>query len=529
MFCEKCGNQIKDGDLFCQKCGAPVPGQTPVQAAEQTAEQVQEVQQAASQAPEQAPQQAQQFAPAPEQAQQYAPAPEQAQQYAPAPGQAQQVAPAPKAPRKPLSPKMKKIIIFGGAGVAVLAAFLIVLFTVIIPAAREASRIDITKYYTIKIDGVDKEEENPSVLDGKIDGRFGIDYKKFAEENKVDEKKAEDYLDRLSDMLNVKVVKDGEDVSGYLDDVKAEDVYTITVEWPTDGGSAEMDAISERLNDYGFGSLSDSIDPEKKIEKIENELGVEFKHKPLSCEIKVADALDAQGIKLAVPTEMNVLGYIKDNNLFVQEGHRSGDISLSIKKFETTFGDFTVSKPDDEYYTNVTVKKGNKEVGSFDIEMSNHNYLKSNEEITVSYDSYDVSSLADKGVVLTGDKITYTVVGPEEFTADVAKNNVEALKTFFNDNVKKEDWKADEKDQITLNNIYYSTNSDDRAYVVYVYTNATQKYSKTMYMDAEYLYMEDGTLKNDGYCGTGSSGKDVKEAVSYCSYLKSPYTSTQIL
>jgi hypothetical protein len=48
-------------------------------------------------------------------------------------------------------------------------------------------------------------------------------------------------------------------------------------------------------------------------------------------------------------------------------------------------------------------------------------------------------------------------------------------------------------------------------------------------MDAEYLYMEDGALKNDGYCSTGSSGKDVKEAVSYCSYLKSPYTSTQIL
>lgn len=119
--------------------------------------------------------------------------------------------------------------------------------------------------------------------------------------------------------------------------------------------------------------------------------------------------------------------------------------------------------------------------------------------------------------------------GPEEFTADVAKNNVEALKTFFNDNVKKEEWKADEKDQITLNNIYYSTNSDDRAYIVYVYTNATQKYSRTMYMDAEYLYMEDGALKNDGYCSTGSYGKDVKEAVSYCSYLKSPYTPTRIL
>ena len=50
-----------------------------------------------------------------------------------------------------------------------------------------------------------------------------------------------------------------------------------------------------------------------------------------------------------------------------------------------------------------------------------------------------------------------------------------------------------------------------------------------MYMDAKYLYMEGGALKNDAYCYTDSSGKDVKEAVSYCSYLKSPYTSTQIL
>ena len=41
--------------------------------------------------------------------------------------------------------------------------------------------------------------------------------------------------------------------------------------------------------------------------------------------------------------------------------------------------------------------------------------------------------------------------------------------------------------------------------------------------------MEDGPLKTDAYCSTASSGKDVKEAVSYCSYLKSPYTPTQIL
>ena len=255
---------------------------------------------------------------------------------------------------------------------------------------------------------------------------------------------------------------------------------------------------------------------------------MEFKHKTLSREIKIADALEEQDIKLIEPTEMDVLKYIQDNNLLVQEGHRSGDISLSIDKFETTFGDYTVSKADKDYYTGIYVKKGDKEIGTFDIEMSDRSYLKSNDEITVSYDSYDVSRLEEKGVKLTGDSFTYTVVGPEEFTADVAKKNVEALKTYFNDNVKKEDWKAADKDQITINNIYHSSDSDS-SYIVYVYTNTTQKYCKTMYMNAEYLYMEDGALKNDSYCSTDLSGKDVKEAVSYCSYLKSPYTPTQIL
>ena len=190
MFCEKCGNQIADGEKFCQQCGAPVPGQAP--------------------APEQVQQAAQQ---APEQAQQYAPAPEQAQQYAP----------APKAPRKPLSPMMKKIILFGGIGVAVLAAFLVVLFVVIVPGCQEAARIDITKYYTIKV-SIDEEEENPSVLDGKINGSFEIDYEKFAKDFKVDKEKAKSGLDSLAGILEVKVTKDGDKAS--LKDAKADDVYT---------------------------------------------------------------------------------------------------------------------------------------------------------------------------------------------------------------------------------------------------------------------------------------------------------------
>lgn len=507
MFCENCGNPMNDDEKFCQKCGTPAPGQARVET------------------PVQAPAAAPAEAPQP-----YAPTPEQAAQ----PYVSQQYPAAPKAPKKPLSPLMKKIILFGSIGVAVIAAFLVVLFVVIVPGCQEAARVDITKYYTIEITNIDKEEETPSVLDGKIDGHFNIDYKKFAKDYKVSEEKAEQNLEALAYMLELKATdKDGKEVSSYIDDMKSDDVYKITVSWPGEnaGQSSELDALNEGLKQYGvdLSSYTDALSPAKTIAKAEKELGVEFKHKTLSREIKVGDALKAQGISLIEPTEMDVLGYVKENNLLVQDGHRSGDITLSVKAFETTFGDYTVKKSDDDYYSDITVKKGDKEVGSFDIELSDHYYLKSNDEITVSYDSYDVDRLADKGVVLTGDEFTYTVVGPEEFTLDVAKKNIELLKTYFNDNVVNEDWKADAKDQITLNNIYYSTNSDGKGYIVYVYTNTTQKYCKTMYMNIEYLYVEDGKLNNDSYCSTDLSGKDIKEAIGYCSYLKSPYTPTQIL
>jgi type II secretory pathway pseudopilin PulG len=31
MFCQKCGNELQDGAIFCAKCGMPVAGATPVQ------------------------------------------------------------------------------------------------------------------------------------------------------------------------------------------------------------------------------------------------------------------------------------------------------------------------------------------------------------------------------------------------------------------------------------------------------------------------------------------------------------------
>lgn len=50
MFCYNCGNQLKDGDRFCDKCGLPV------EASAKAAEEMAEQSDAAAPAPEPAPQ-----------------------------------------------------------------------------------------------------------------------------------------------------------------------------------------------------------------------------------------------------------------------------------------------------------------------------------------------------------------------------------------------------------------------------------------------------------------------------------------
>lgn len=98
MFCSKCGTQNPDGGMFCAGCGAALTDNN-------------------------AAQQAQQVQPA-----------QPAQQAQPTQFDRQMTAQPFSAAVKPASNKKKNMIIIFSACGAVLAAFLIVLFTVIIPA-----------------------------------------------------------------------------------------------------------------------------------------------------------------------------------------------------------------------------------------------------------------------------------------------------------------------------------------------------------------------------------------------------------
>ena len=185
MFCEKCGNPVNDNDKFCQKCGAPVKplNAAPQQAPEAPQPEVQPMQAPEAPQPEVQPVQAPE-APQPEVQPVQAPRPEvqpmQAPEgYQPVPPMADDfnqtnVQTVPPAEKKPFPKAAKLGIIFGGIGVAAVAAILVVIFAVIIPMTKP--KIDLTKFVT-----VDLYEHGESVVDGKINGELELDSRKIVD------------------------------------------------------------------------------------------------------------------------------------------------------------------------------------------------------------------------------------------------------------------------------------------------------------------------------------------------------------
>lgn len=130
MFCSQCGNQNPDGAKFCLNCGTPLSANVP--SAPQTVQQVPPMQQSMNQVPPSYNAQQPMNQPPQYQGQ---PMPGQ-----PAPYGAQLAFAAPyySAPAK----KSKTVPIIIGIVGALLTAFLIVLFTVIIPGSSIKSKIN---------------------------------------------------------------------------------------------------------------------------------------------------------------------------------------------------------------------------------------------------------------------------------------------------------------------------------------------------------------------------------------------------
>ena len=385
MFCEKCGAPIPDGASFCEKCGAPVASQPAQPAYDQPGPLPEQLMNNQPQQPAPAPAQ-------PMNSQPQQPLPVQPYQ----PNQLQQ----PAAPKKPLDPKTKKIIMLSSIGGGALLVILILLFTVIIPAVQKANEIDISQYYIIRFEGVQEEQKEKSVMDGKIDGRFVWDTEKFAADRKMPVDKAKSLLYNIQSYIDLGYYANGEETySNSFDDKSESDTFKVTFTWPKEGGNAYERFLSNL----------------PAIERYEREAGVKFKHEDNAREYKLADVLKEQNITVKKPLSVSLLTYIKDNNLIVEDGEVSGRASVSVKAFETTFGDYTFRLPSDSTHVDVIDKNSNK-IGSIGLDISQRHYLRNGDIITIEYSYGAKSSMEEKGIILEGDSISYTVTAPEPTT-----------------------------------------------------------------------------------------------------------------
>ena len=415
MFCEKCGHSNTNSARFCEKCGAPMsgdvtqlassPDETPVTRVWtpdakpdtwQPPERSWESPEQQWQPPEADPLHLvddgyeqyyrQKYPSHPDNGYDAAYPPEYPPEYE------DQYQPQPEDPQKGTNKKTKRIILFSAIGASVLAVVLILLFAVILPAVNRSNPTDISRYYTIKFAGVDEGVPEQSLSDGKISCWFAWDYQQFALDSQMPKSKAKNLLDDVDSFVQKQYILNGE-VAYFssFDNLKTADTIKVSFIWPT--GEAEKNLV----------------------EKCEKTYGVRFLHDYSTREYNIGDALRQKNITIKQPADVDLLRYIADNGLFVEEVKSDGKVSVSIASFETKINGYTFTMNKGSLSVLVLDDKDFK-IGRFDLEMSNSVNLRGGDVVTLKYDSYARRNMLDKGVVLQGDSVTYTVKTPAATT-----------------------------------------------------------------------------------------------------------------
>ena len=303
-----------------------------------------------------------------------------------------QYQPQPEDPQKGTNKKTKRIILFSAIGASVLAVVLILLFAVILPAVNRSNPTDISRYYTIKFAGVDEGVPEQSLSDGKISCWFAWDYQQFALDSQMPKSKAKNLLDDVDSFVQKQYILNGE-VAYFssFDNLKTADTIKVSFIWPT--GEAEKNLV----------------------EKCEKTYGVRFLHDYSTREYNIGDALRQKNITIKQPADVDLLRYIADNDLFVEEVKSDGKVSVSIASFETKINGYTFTMNKGSLSVLVLDDRDFK-IGRFDLEMSNSVNLRGGDVVTLKYDSYARRNRLDKGGVLQGDSVTYTVKTPAATT-----------------------------------------------------------------------------------------------------------------
>ena len=389
---------------------------------------------------------------------------------------------------KKLPKKTRVIITASATGVLLSALILVLVFAVIIPAA--SPKTDVTKYITVTFD--DKAQ-----YDGNLSGSITLDRGAFTEDCKKedsDELVLTGAVDRLLYFAELEYsVKDG-DGSGsgtnavHFDKLSKDDVLRVKLSWPDDSESKNAIAREEKT----IGMIVD------KGEK--------------TFELKLADYVGEQKLELKKPAEVNVLDYIKDNNLIISV---PGDdkITVGVDSFKTKIGDYTLENGS-FYDTSIRVydSKGSYFTSIF-FEFSKTEDLKEGDPVELRY-SDDNKSAEQKGILLTGEPVQYLMVQPEVLSADSAKNNLEAVKDYFARNASTIDSDIKDGDKTEISEVYFSVNKKDQTFnkLVVVYSNNTQKYYRAAELSRDGFF-SGGRFVFYGYTELNGKAKTADEAV----------------
>lgn len=506
MFCEKCGNKANEGEKFCEKCGAPLnPSpelvETPVN--EQPVAQVQTEAQTVAQ-PE-----------------------------------------AVKAPKKPMSKKTKKIILFSSIGAAFVAVVLTVLFVFIIPMMN---RIDPSQYIKFKFG-----EE--ILFDGYLSANVTVDSEKIYIEKlsgtKTDDANSAEILQRAMNGDYSSLMKSPSSVSSILDycDVSA------TVKGSEEDSTAEsttinLSSLSAKKDIHTYAKLNNLKSDDTVVVKLswdnselsknsisimEKSLGISFDKSDKTIELKVSDMLEKEGVATKEPVNVDLFKYIDDNNIAYSKGIKDGNIYFGYKDFSFEQGGCKFEYTNDNGFK-VTNSDGNVVNPYFDF--SSKSYLSDGDTVTVTINTYNYNEglpagyVPETSIIFTETEKSYTVKANEPLTVDDAKKNLEAIKTTATTEINDYGFGSRDAD---IQEVYFleaksSTNSiKNMVLVIYTDKNNNNKYGIHYFTNT---YMFDGELNfydDSREFIYSSNGKSLNDVVKGSRYLNnSNYTATKV-
>lgn len=407
---------------------------------------------------------------------------------------------------KKLPKKTKTVITASAAGVVLLALVLVLVFAVIVPSATP--KTDVSRYVTVTFDG-------ETQYDGNLSGTITLDRGAFKEDFKKedsDELVLEGAVDRLLYFAQLEYsVKDG-DGSGkgtnavHFDKLNKGDVLSVKLSWPDDSESKNAIAREEK-------TIGMTIDKSEK-----------------TYELKLADYVEKQKLELKKPAEINVLDYIRDNNLVISVPD-DDKITAGVDSFKTKIGDYTIENGS-FYDTSVRVydSKGSYLTSIF-FEFSKTDDLKDGDEVELRY-SGNNQSAAQKGILLTGEPVRYTMVQPAALSADSAKSNLEAVKNYFANNAPSIDSDVAQGDKTEISSVYFSVNKKDQTFnkLVVVYSNSNKKYFRAAELSRDGFFSGDKFVFY-GYTELNGKAKTAGEAVNSAGCLdtkNADYTVTKV-